>query len=66
MNYVAVIEMARPHPIITASVATAVTGRARTAIYQAFEQLKAAGGYTGAPSPSLAVTEVGKLRACWT
>lgn len=39
----AVIEILPAHPIITAPVATAVTGRAKAAIYQAFEQLEAAG-----------------------
>jgi Fic family protein len=39
----AVIEILPAHPIITPPVATAVTGRAKAAIYQAFEQLDAAG-----------------------
>jgi len=39
----AVIEILPAHPIVTAPVATAVTGRARAAIYQAFDQLETAG-----------------------
>ena len=39
----AVIEVLPAHPLITAPVATAATGRAKAAIYQAIEQLKEAG-----------------------
>lgn len=39
----AVIDVLPAHPIITAPVATAATGRAKAAVYQAIEQLEAAG-----------------------
>lgn len=39
----AVIDTLPAHPIITVPVATAVTARAKSAVYQAFEQLEAAG-----------------------
>jgi Fic family protein len=39
----AVIDILPAHPMITAPVATAATGRAKAAIYQAIEQLEAAG-----------------------
>ena len=39
----AVIEILPAHPVITVPVATAVTGRAKVAVYQAFEQLEKAG-----------------------
>ncbi|MGH7718119.1 MAG: hypothetical protein ACREON_04655 [Gemmatimonadaceae bacterium] len=39
----AVIEILPAHPLITAAVAVAATGRAKAAIYQAFAQLKKAG-----------------------
>jgi Fic family protein len=39
----AVIDVLPAHPLITAPVATAATGRAKAAIYQAIEQLKEAG-----------------------
>lgn len=39
----AVIDVLPAHPMITAPVAAAVTGRSRPQIYQAFEQLQAAG-----------------------
>jgi Fic family protein len=39
----AVIDVLPAHPIITAPVATAATGRAKAAIYQAIDQLEAAG-----------------------
>lgn len=42
----AVIDILPAHPIITAPVATAVTGRNKMAIYQAFELLTAAGVVT--------------------
>lgn len=39
----AVIDTLPAHPIITVPVATAITGRAKAAVYQAFEQLETAG-----------------------
>jgi hypothetical protein len=39
----AVIDVLPAHPMITAPVATAATGRAKSQVYQALDQLKAAG-----------------------
>jgi hypothetical protein len=38
-----VIDILPAHPIITAPVATAATGRVKASVYQAFEQLESAG-----------------------